>query len=203
MKKYLVCAFLASFALVGPLSAIDDESNCERMERAWLAANASNLPQSYEDILVFPEDERRIAFRHVDAATQSAIWRGHFAAFAARNDLDSAQRELIARASLVSSPELFGQHAGDPGFAAAQAPLLQVVADAEAHFSPEQIRDIFYRLGLQEGGSQPYKPIQGPTNCNCTFSTDCHGGTCSLSSFCAGTVSGCGPDWTGPCLGRC
>lgn len=204
MKKYLplVALVLASLALCSPLAAIESASECQQAEQAWLAANWNKLPTSYGEILAFPDNERRIAFRHVDAATKSAIWRGHYAAVAAQSDLDPAQRELVVRAGLASTPELFALRSSDPAaFAIAAAPLQQVLEEAKARFSPEKIHAIFFSLGLQ-GGDQEGRPTQRVLDCNCASSFDCGGNNCR-GVFCTPQEFGCGGNFLEPCWGRC
>lgn len=207
MKKYLsLVAALALVALCSPLAAIDNnETECAKNERVWLEANAARLPHSFAEILAFPEDERMLAFRHVDAATQSAIWQGQFEAYLAAEgaDLSPAQRALVQRASLAATPHLFSLRENDPGFAAAQAPLRQVVEEAKAHYPQEEIVRIFYRLGLQgDGNAKSSLPEQRLVPfCTCNHNFDCGGSFCRYR-LCIG-VQGCGPGGTEGCVGLC
>jgi hypothetical protein len=203
MKKFLsLGAALAMIALCSPVAAIDQEDTCESRESAWLAANSAKLPHNFTEIMALPADERLVAFRNVDAATQSAIWQGHYDSFLAAEgeSLTPAQRELVLRARFAVTPELYSQREGQPGFAAAQAPLRQVVADAQAHFSQEQIRSLFYQLGGESKSSS--KPTQRLVPyCSCADNWDCGGSFCR-SALCVGH-QGCGPNYTEGCWGRC
>jgi hypothetical protein len=203
MKKFLsLGAALALIALCSPVAAIDQADTCEARERAWLAENSTKLPHNFAEIMALPTEDRLVAFRNVDAATQSAIWQGHYDSFLAAEgeSLTPAQREIVLRARFAVTPELYSQREGQPGFAAAQAPLRQVIEDSKAYFSQDQIRSLFFQLG-GESKSSSTNPVQRLVpNCDCSSHFDC-GGICR-SVLCVG-VQGCGPNYTEGCWGRC
>lgn len=200
MKKYLslVVVVLASFALCSPLAAIETETDCARAEKAWLAANADRLPTNFAEIMAIPEHERMFAIHNVSSATRSAIWQGHYSDFVAKNgELNSAQRDIVARASAIATPEFFDLRDTQPGFAEATAPLRALVEESKAYFSNEEIGKLFYQLG---GQARTKGPVQGLVYCNCgDGGWEC--GACR-STLCINWY-GCGPSGIDGCWGRC
>lgn len=205
MKKYLsVVAALVLATLCTPAAfAAEIESECAKNEAAWLQANADRLPKSLEDMKAIPEEEQKIAFRNLDAGTQSAIWESHYQEVLTTRggEMSAEQRAVIEKAIEASTPELYSLRENDLGFAAAQAKLREAVAEAKNVFSAEDVHAIFFTLGLQNEAQSTKMPTQGLANCDCSSNYDCGGGMCRRVLCVA--VQGCGPGYTQGCWGRC
>src|SRR5262245_7943260 len=80
------------------------EYHCEPM-KAWIARNKDNLPATYDEVIRFPPQCRRLLYIELSPAVQSSLWRTQIERYRARHpSLDAEQEALLDRAIQVISP---------------------------------------------------------------------------------------------------
>lgn len=143
--------------------------------------------QAYSAFSALPMSIRRDNFRAMTNEQRSEMWRTHLAKALNRN-LTTEQREIIAQAIALSTPEFFAHHGSNLDSL--------IIKDS---FTGKEAREIFAQLGGPEPKS--HHAVVAPT-CECSHSSDycstnCFGNGCTVSEY------GCGTLWVYSCDGLC
>ncbi len=166
----------------------------ERRMREWFAANSSNLPQQYNEIVALPAEYRRHVLATLSPQAKSQAWLENIAAFRRSHPhLSPTQNAVLDQArTTMSNPDLFVKSSGLAD-KLAQSTLPEDVKQA---FEPA---DRWFVLSL---GPEVAAPGSVASTCQCSGQADfCSGNTNCLTSsgVCSATPAGCG--WGG--LYRC
>lgn len=142
--------------------------------------------QAYSALSALPVSARRDTFRAMANEQRSEMWHTHLAKALSRN-LTTEQRDIIARAIALATPEFFAHHGNLDSL---------TIKDT---FTGKDAREIFTQLGGPEPRS--HHAIVSPS-CECSHSSDycstnCFGNGCTVSEY------GCGTLWVYSCDGLC
>ncbi|HEY6320780.1 MAG TPA: bacteriocin fulvocin C-related protein [Thermoanaerobaculia bacterium] len=200
---------LCLLGLAAPAFAADP--SCQERQAA-LASRLADLPKTYDAISTYPVDLRRAIFRTATPQARAELWTTQLQRILAeRSNLTPAQVDVIQRALVLMTPELFAASgSGSNSPRAHEADLAALEREIRAAFEPAQAAGIFAVLGKSDsglGGSvlvHKGVPIV-PDGIQCSCSTDsdwcsgaysCWGANCDQSG-------GCGTLWLYTCNGLC
>jgi hypothetical protein len=205
MKKAIVIAVLT---VVAPLCLFADD----------LAVKVARESTMYDILAGRPEAERKVLYRALQPEAQAALWRVHLSRFVEQHpDLNSYQRELIARFEEFLTAETFAAPAGsDELRTQVREPLDRLQDAVRIAFPAELAEEAFTRIGpadeplefvpgggferhgiTRRGGRIETNPCQGcgtggVPDCSCSLSSD----WCGIGSYCGGSTcypaEGCG-----------
>lgn len=192
-----IAGLLATIAL--PVLALEPKPSCQALE-AWVS-QLEKLPTDYASVTALPLDQRRAVFARLADAERSALWQHQLQSAATAEGLNAGQRELIAEAMRLVTPENYAvsRARGGADFEAARKirkSLEQRVAKA---FSRPEMREIFYQLGPLPAGLESGAISQ---ICDCSSGYDCKLGQRCDAPLCEQRI-GCGPFGQEYCGGMC
>ncbi len=176
--------------------------------QSWVGKNPGRLPQTYREVVSYPESYRKAILQASSPRLRSQLWVEHLNRYrAAHPDLSAAQSSVIDRATKLAAKEstFDWEHADRPAIRQQLDDLKAAALQAFGH-------DEAYALGGVLGPStgpptapQTLAAQYDGGDCNCSWDDDwCdhdHGFSCSLGG--CDTVGGCG--WFGAslCNGLC
>lgn len=190
-------------ALVG----VPADQDCASID-AWVADNAANLPDRYDELAEFPIAYRRAIFNALPPAARSSLWQQHFKAYlVAHPELTPDQRAFVEEMHAAMSPELFR---ADPAMAssAERTALIDAAeARAAALFPPSELPDLLATLGPSEAAHYDTEAISCECNDDndwCWYRLPVGSYTCVAGAAeCNRKPRGCGRFWLRPCNGLC
>ncbi|RYZ17718.1 MAG: hypothetical protein EOO70_01130 [Myxococcaceae bacterium] len=167
--------------------------------RAWVEANANQLPTVYAEFARYSMTYRKAIFSSLSPEARSELWKQHYKQYLdAHPDLNKAQVEFIQEALAALSPALFTKSAAPASGNTVQATLKE---KATALFGAEEARRLLATLGPPE----QREGSVADANCSCSTASDyCYPLTfCTLGTSCTYTAWGCGTNWVYACNGDC
>jgi hypothetical protein len=123
------------------------ENHCERMQ-GWIAQHRGSLPSTYDDILRFPAECRKLLFNEQPPAVQSALWRTQLTRYREQHPaLTAEQSAVLGRAIELLSPSVFAVPTGAPERSRADRQLRDLEQQAIKAFGVEETRALLAQLG--------------------------------------------------------
>lgn len=164
-----------------------------------LEISPAGLPESYTELLRYPESLRKEIFLRSAPATQSRFWRDHLSLFL-ELDLSPEQEKALSSLIEAATPEAFASTFPD---SSARQLLDSRVDDLTALVPRDVMRQMVASLGppqaigQEDGGDSDVYP------CACNIRQD----WCQGISFCddvdCKVQEGCGNFWLAECNGQC
>jgi hypothetical protein len=135
---------------------VSAEDDSEKVQ-AWIAANRTRLPSTYEDVSRFPPQYRKAIFVAQTPEVKSSLFRTQIERYRQQHpSLSAEQRAVLARATEMVTPELFTTRSGPPErLREVDAQLRDLMKQAIAAFGFDEARSIFVDLGPADPKSTP------------------------------------------------
>jgi hypothetical protein len=208
----LTPALLSAF----PEWVVDTRPECQQASD-WVQNNVTSLPSDYTQISAFPVMYQRYLFDRLPPSQQAQVWRDKFSDVLSTRHLSPEARALLLEIRSELSAAYFAHH-----IEIAKNLLPRI----ESILSPEDIGDIFFQLGPDNGRltrrtvvlrlraqfvqavsllalpvcscNSGYEKCQ-PYCMTCPSQYCC----CNAQAQCTPTDHGCGLFWAESCDGRC
>ncbi|MET8021834.1 bacteriocin fulvocin C-related protein [Streptomyces decoyicus] len=158
---------------------------------AWVQANMSRLPRTYDEIIRHAIPYRRAIYQELSPQERSQAWLEHFKSFrAARPGLSASQGKIIQELTELT-PRVFaspGRHTGE---------LRSLAESARRAFGLEEAAALLTRLGPDDGLT-----VRRAT-CRCSMEDAHWCGFYNCAPINCTPTSGCGDLWNEVCNGIC
>lgn len=169
---------------------------------AWVAANASNLPSTYDAITAHTMEYRKAIYQTLTPSAKSKLWIEQLARFrSAHGQLTAAQLKVLdSAAATVANPATFAAVATTSTLSRSDQELRTA---SEKAFGRTQTRQLMAVLGPENATPAGVAQPADQRSCTCSNEDDwCDNSTHCFSTNCQNHVD-CGSWWNYNCNGLC
>ena len=123
------------------------ENHCASMND-WLSQNRDNLPATYDEVIRFPAECRKLLFVELPPAVQSAVWRTQIERYRAQHPaLNAEQRAVLDRAAELLSPSSLAIPQDSPERTAFDAAVEALHEQSVNAFGKKETGILFAQIG--------------------------------------------------------
>ncbi|HEV2855119.1 MAG TPA: bacteriocin fulvocin C-related protein [Thermoanaerobaculia bacterium] len=198
---------------------------CRSEAHDWVAAHRDDLPQTYEELSVFPLSYRRAIYASLPSTAKSRLWRTQLELHLERDtELTPSQKAVVLEAIQLATPDTFSatREPSSQKYRQMRRRIESLEGRAKEAFGAERAGKLFGRIGpadtdtlffIDRQKAEAIAPrlqlvteaaVGGGTACSCSDASDyCSSGFNCAAGGCIRIADECGTFWTYDCDGSC